>query len=454
MRRSVWSLTAVLPLLAVLPACNGSSLSPDAADDGVLEIWWNEGYYPEETEAVRQAVSAWSAENNIETELLIYSEKDLIQYIENAVTTGEAPDIIYGQTIEPSLIPRLAWEGRLADTTALLEPIRDRYTEEALEGVSYLNRDTGERSYYAVPIAQQTINIHYWRPLLAQINRSEADIAKDWQGFWQFWQGIQLPLRQAGQGEDFYSIGLPMSPAATDTSAIFEQFLEAYDIQVISPEGELLVNDPQVVAGIAEVLRSYTQFFPELVPPSATGWSDPDNNVIFLSRLTAMTVNPTLSIPGSQRQDPSTYQDQMATLPWPSKPSGDPMRYISSIKQAVIWADSNQQEEAAAFLSDFIEPANLSNFVQGAQGRYFPVMPEMLEGDFWNNPEDPHITVAVQQLNNTRPLATVYNAAYSEVQAQNVWGNAIYSIVAEGATPEEAAESAVAEIKRIFSEWN
>jgi multiple sugar transport system substrate-binding protein len=46
------------------------------------------------------------------------------------------------------------------------------------------------------------------------------------------------------------------------------------------------------------------------------------------------------------------------------------------------------------------------------------------------------------------------NPAYSEIQAQNIWGNAIKSILTDGLTPEEAAENAMAEIRSIFSEWN
>lgn len=450
-----WSLPVVLPLLVSLSACGGGPLGQGPEDDGILQIWWNEGYYPEETAAVRQAVDAWKAESGIETELLFFSEKDLVQKIENAVVTGEAPDIIYGQTLEPSLLPRLAWDGRLADTTDIVEPAQDLYTPAALEGVSYLNQETGERSFYGVPIAQQTTHIHYWRPLLAQVGLSSQDIPQDWEGFWQFWQDMQTPLRDSGLGPEFYSIGLPMSPAATDTSYQFEQFLEAYGVNLLSPDGELLANDPQVVQGIAEALRSYTSFYTaESVPPNALDWGDPDNNVIFLSRLTAMTANPTLSIPGSQLQDAATYQEQMATTLWPNKPNGEPMRYVSSIKQAVIWANSPQEEEAKAFLAYFIQPENLEGFVEGAQGRYFPVMPVLLEQDFWMNPDDPHISVAAQQFDNIRPLNTVLNPAYSEIQAQNIWGNAIQSILTDGVTPEEAAENAMAEIRSIFSEWN
>ncbi len=448
-------LALMVPLVVGIASCGGGSSGGPAKDDGVLEIWWNEGYYPEETETVRQAVADWSAETGIETSLVFYSEKDLIQSSESAIAAGTPPDILYGQTLEPSLVPKLAWEGKLADITDVIEPIRDRYSPEALDGVYYLNGETDERSYYAVPIAQQAAHIHYWNDLLASINQTGNDIPQDWNAFWGFWEQAQDSLRQNGWGDDLYGIGLPMSTDATDTSYQFEQFLEAFDVRLLDDSGELLVDDPQVRQGIIDTLTAYTSFYQDgYVPPNAVDWSDPDNNVLFLSGLTVMTPNPTLSIPGSQRQDEVTYRERMATVGWPNKPNGDPMRYVVSIKQVMIFADSPQLQEAKDFVSYFTQPEILSQFVEGAQGRYFPVMPQLLQNPFWTDASDPHISVAAKQFESTRPLYTVVSPAYSQVQAENVWGIAIRSVSADGVSPEEAADTAIAEIKRIFTRWN
>ena len=93
-----------------------------------------------------------------------------------------------------------------------------------------------------------------------------------------------------------------MSPLAGDTFFIFEQFLEAYNVRIVDENGQLLLDNPQVKAGIIEALTEYTNFYKNgYVPPAATQWSNPDNNIAFLSRNLLMTVNPSLSIPGSQR---------------------------------------------------------------------------------------------------------------------------------------------------------
>lgn len=441
--------------LAMLSACQGStgSLVGDNADDNVLEIWWSEGYYPEETETIRQVVREWSEANGIQADLLFYSEKDLVQQSESAIAAGNPPDVLYGYSFDVSLFPRLAWEGKLADTTEIIATQQDAYSPEALESVSYLNNQIGDRSYYAVPISQQSTHIHYWKPYLAQIEQAEENIPVAWDEFWQFWVDVQETLRSQGNA-DIHAVGLPMSTAATDTSYQFEQFLEAYNVTLLSETGELLIEDPAVRAGIIEALAAYTQPYQAGdVPPNATDWGDPDNNQFFLSRLTVMTANPTMSIPGSQRQDPITYSEQMATALWPNKPDGEPMRYVASTKQVAILADSNQLEAAESFVSYLIQPETLEQYITGAQGRFFPVMPKLLESDFWTDQSDPHTVIAAKQFERTRPFPTVYNPAYSQVQADNVWGMAIRSVVIDGLSPEDATDEAIAKIKQIFMEW-
>ncbi|NER78428.1 MAG: carbohydrate ABC transporter substrate-binding protein [Leptolyngbya sp. SIO1D8] len=445
---------SLLALTSIVACQNstGNTGGNSSSSDG-LEIWWSEGYYPEETEAIRQAVNNWSEEAGIPAEILFYSEKDLAQQSESAIAAGNPPDILYGYTFDFSLIPQLAWEGKLADTTDIIEPQESLYSPEALSSVSYQNNQAGNRSYYAVPISQQSTHIHYWKPLLAQINQDPDNIPTDWDNFWQFWVDAQVAIRESG-ADDIYALGLPMSRAATDTSYQFEQFLEAYNVTLISEDGQLLADNANVRSGIIQALTDYTRFYLEGdVPPNASDWGDPDNNQFFLSRLTLMTANPTMSIPGSQRQDPTTYNEQMVTILWPDKPNDQPMRYVTSIKQVAILADSDQLDAAKSFVSYLIQPDVLSAYIEGAQGRVFPVMPELLQESIWTDESDPHTAVASQQFQRTRPFPTVYNPAYSQVQAENIWGEMIRSVIVEGVSPEDATDNAIATIKQIFSEW-
>jgi len=192
------------------------------------------------------------------------------------------------------------------------------------------------------------------------------------------------------------------------------------------------------------------------VPPAAVDWLNTDNNTAFLNRTTLMTLNPSLSIPGSQREDEDIYRKQIATIEFPQEPDGEPSKYLVSVKQVVIFASSKNQQAAKDFLSYLIQPEHLGAYVKGGAGRYFPVMPQLWEDNFWQEPDDPHVWVAAKQFSkdSTRPIYQAQNSAYSMVQSENVWGKAIERVVVDGLSPKEAADEAINRIKEIFSEWN
>ena len=67
--------------------------------------------------------------------------------------------------------------------------------------------------------------------------------------------------------------------------------------QLVDDEGKLLVDDPKVKEGLAGALKDYTDPYTKgCVPPSATSWKDPDNNVAFHNKTTVLTHNATISI--------------------------------------------------------------------------------------------------------------------------------------------------------------
>ncbi|AFZ44137.1 carbohydrate ABC transporter substrate-binding protein, CUT1 family [Halothece sp. PCC 7418] len=447
-----------IAMFSLVVACDGFTPNfnnlANQVNDETLEVWWSEGYYPEETNAIRDAVRSWSAESDTKINLQFFSEKDLTQQTQSALSSGSLPDIIYGYTLDFGLAPRLAWEGKLADTTDMIEPVQDQFVPEALESVTYFNQADNNRSFYAVPIAQNAFYVHYWRSLLEKTGLSDPEnIPQDWNAFWQFWVNRQSEVDQEN-GKTIYGLGLPMSPAATDTHYFFEQMLEAYDVRVLDGNGQFILNNPNGINQLTQVLSQVTNFYKQgYVPPNAVNWSDPDNNVAFLSRRLLMTVNATLSIPGSQRQAPSTYQEDMVTMEWPQKPSGDPMRYIVSTKQMVIPKDTNQLQAAKDLVSYLIQPEVLGKFNKGSQGRFFPVMSDLISDPFWNDPSDPHISASADYFERTRSPYTKLNPAYGEVQTNQIWGKALVSIVQDGVSPAEAAEEAIDEINLIFEEW-
>ncbi|HLO47514.1 MAG TPA: ABC transporter substrate-binding protein [Kamptonema sp.] len=452
-------------LSIVLVAClNTSKPATDSNPTGspanssasnTLNIWWNKGYYPEEDTAFQQIITEWEKKSPIKVKLSFITDANIIQKTDKALISNKLPDIFFAHLTDINWSPKWAWEGKLVDVSDVIEPIKNLYAPNAIESVYLYNNKVKKRSYYAVPIEQQTIHISYWRDLLKEIGTNDNEIPKDWDGFWNFWKQAQEKLRQQGQ-KNIYALGLPMSPGASDTYFMFEQFLEAYHVKLLDEKGQLLVDTPATRQGIIKVLDWCANFYKEgVVPPGALSWQNTDNNVNFLNKTTLITANPSLSIPTSQKQDTDLYYNKIGTMEFPNEPDGKPMRYMASVKQAVIFASSPHQKVAKEFLSYLVQPENLGTYIKNSAGRWFPVMPQLLKDAFWKDPKDPHLPVALKQFTERqiRPFYPVLNPAYVKVQQENVWGQTLNRILKDRLSPEQAADEAIAQIKKIFAEW-
>ena len=83
-------------------------------------------------------------------------------------------------------------------------------------------------------------------------------------------------------------------------------------------------------------------------------------------------------------------------------------------------------------------------------------MPKLLEQPFWLDPSDPHRMAAVMQF-VTRPRDYNYSVAsghpgHSLVTGERLWGKAVHRVAAEGISPEQAVDEAIARIKEILAE--
>ena len=431
-----------------------------------FRVWWIQSFYPAETEALSQIVAEWEKRNNSKVEITFYNDGSINRDAENALENGNPPDILFSNTAEFALYPKLAWQNKLVDVSDVVEPVKNLFSPIALKAVAYKNSANPKPAYYAVPIAQLSAGLHYWRDLLADVGMADTSIPKDWDSFWTFWQTAQDRANNKGK-KDLYGIGLPMSAEGTDVIFMFEQFLTAYGVELLDDNGQLQIDSPKNRQGIIDALTKYTGFYKSKhVPPTAVQWTDADNNQVFLSRNSFMTTNPGLSIPASQQFDPEIYNKKLVTTEWSLAPDGKPLNYLVAVKQAVIFAAANvkenkddiakekaRQDLAKNLLSYIIQPNNLLTYLKGAGGRYFPTMPKLLEDPYYKDSKDPHILAATKQFQNTKSFYTAQNPAYSEVGAKQIWGKTIKSVATGANTPEKAANEAIAQIKTIFTQW-
>jgi multiple sugar transport system substrate-binding protein len=111
-----------------------------------------------------------------------------------------------------------------------------------------------------------------------------------------------------------------------------------------------------------------------------------------------MTPNPTLSIAATVRQDADTYYNQLGIAELPDKPNGESMRYLLSIRQAVIFKNSLHKSLAKKFIRYFIQPQVTIDYLKATNGRGQPVRKSVWSDPFWQNSQDPYIATVTKIL--------------------------------------------------------
>ncbi|MCS6877411.1 MAG: extracellular solute-binding protein [Geminicoccaceae bacterium] len=431
----------------------GLASAATAAD---LTVWWNKSYYPEEDQQFDKIVKEFQAKTGKKVEYVMFTNEDVPRKVLAALTAGEPPDLSYAFLFDVQHTARWAFEDVLEDVSDVVETVRPHLLPSALEAVTLLNGRTGKKSIYAMPVAQQVEHIHVWKDMLDQAGLKLSDVPRTWNEYWDWWCKVAQPaVRRTTGNRNVFGIGQPMSSSASDTFFAFMMFLNAFDTKIVDPAtGRLTVDDPKVRQGMIKALESYTKPFKDrCVPPGAVNWSDADNNVNFLNRITIMVPNPSLSIPASQYNNPdrSVYYEKMVTLEWPDKPDGRPIEYTTSIKTVVIFKNSKNKALAKEFMKFFLQPENLGPYLEGSLARWFPVDKRLIDRPYWKDQTDPHRVVQVRQYTQRPqvPFPHVYNHRIIAVNAENAWGKAVTRVVLDNWTAERAIDELIARMKEL-----
>jgi multiple sugar transport system substrate-binding protein len=440
----------MLGLLAGTVLAGAAGQSAVAAD---LVIWWNKSYYQEEDDKFEEIVRSFESNSGMDVEYSLFTNEDAPVKALAALSAGEVPDLAFGFLFDLQHTSRWAYEGKLVDVSDVLEPMADRFMPVALESVNLINGQTGERAYYAFPTQQQTAHIHVWNSLLKDIGQSMADIPGTWNEFWQYFCDQQSELRRSTGNRNFYGVGQPMSSSASDTIFHFMMFANAFNVQWLAEDGSSVLGDHR--DELIAALDSYVMPVRERCnPPGAVNWIDSDNNVNFLNQVTLMTPNPSMSIPASQyTQNPENYTTNIGSIEWPDKPDGEPIVYMTAIKTAVIFEGAKNVEGAKDFMRYLYEPENIGPFLEGSIGRWFPVMPELVETPFWQDDSDPHRRIhrVMYMERPQNPFPFVYNHRFMQIMTENAIGKAVGRIVLESWSTEDAADELIERVEAAIA---
>lgn len=460
MRYKIWAIGALV--------CTGliAGSSAYAQEQKKLTVSWIKGFYKGEDDALLEAIKKFEAKyKNIKIELSQYPTQDTIPKTVAALDSGSPPDVAYSDVFDFQVTSKWAYEGKLEDISSVINPIRAKFAPNTVETTFLYNNQTKTRAYYAFPLKQQTTHIHYWKDMLAEAGFKDGDIPTDWKGYWDFWcDKVQTGYRK-NTGKRVFGMGFPMGVDSTDSFYMFLTFMDAYNVKLVNDSGKLLVDDLTVRQGLINAMTDYISVYTKgCTPPSSTSWKDADNNVAFHNKTTVMTSNPTISVPAKWLDDMNNavltpeqraiakknYTELITTTGFPNKPDGSKMKYRSSIKTGVIFKDAKNKEDAKKFVAFILDEANLTPYVEGSMGRWFPVTKTAQQSAFWK--ADPHrLAVYNQFMNGTVPFELTKNFKFTLLNNENVWAKAMNRILNERVPVDKAVDEMIARIKTVAS---
>ena len=452
--------------LLATAACMTTALlaSGHAVAQEKLTVWWGKGFYKAEDDALFAAIKKFEAKNpKIKIDLSLYAPQEMIPKSVAALDAGNPPDVAYGDVYDFQVTAKWAFDGKLEDVSSIIDPMRAKFEPSALATTFLFNNANQTRAYYAYPIKQQTMHIQYWKDMLADAGFKDSDIPKDWKGYWDFWcDKVQAGYRQKS-GTRAFGIGQPLGVDSSDSFFSFLTFMDAHNVKLVNDSGKLLVDDPSVRQGLINTLTDYTNVYSRgCTPPSSTNWKDPDNNVAFHNKTTVMTHNATISIAAKWLDDmnnqtltqaqrdtaKANYTEKIATAGFPNKPDGSKMVYRAAVKTGVIFKDAKNKDAAKKFVAFMLDDANLTPYVEGSLGRWFPVTKAAQQSAFWKG--DPHrIAVYNQFMAGTSPFEFTKNYKFTVLNNENVWAKAANRVLSEKVPVDKAVDEMIARIKVV-----
>src|ERR1700716_4443631 len=315
----------------------GSGLMPRRAKAaGELTVWWTQGFYKAENDAVIAWMADWEKRNNTKVNLTIMNGPDVITKLIAGMQVGDVPDVVHTVTGDRFLMPRAAWNDQLEDVSDVVESQKTEFLETALNSARLHNAKQKKSSYYAVPTKASSLLNEVWLPLLEEAGFAATDVPGTQDKFYDFFQIVQDKLR--AKGKRIFGLGYSMATKEADSGNLFHQFLVAHGgVGIVTPDGKLNIDDPAVRQAATTTLeRLTTPFKKGYVPPGAINWGDVDNNNAFFARQVVMTPNATISIAAAQRDKQDQYYKEIITHPLPLGNDGNPVPALITVVPAFV----------------------------------------------------------------------------------------------------------------------
>jgi multiple sugar transport system substrate-binding protein len=452
------------PLFAASLVALGLVAAGQAAAEETLTVWWVKGFYKAEDDALFAAIKKYEEKHkDVKVELSQYPVQDMIPKTVSALDSGSPPDVAYADVYDFQVTGKWAYEDKLEDLSSVINPMKARFAPNTIETTYLYDDKTKAKAYYAFPIKQQTMHIEYWIDMLADAGFKESDIPTGWKDYWSFWCDKVQPASRAKSGKRTFGIGMPMGVDSSDSFYSFLTFMDAYNVKLVDDNGKLLVDDPKVKAGLVGALTDYTTpYIKGCTPPSSTSWKDPDNNVAFHNKTTVMTHNATISLaakwqddmdnqtftPEQREEAKKNFTERIRTAGFPNKPDGGKMVYRTAVKTGVVFKAAKNKARAKEFVAFLLQEENLTPYVEGALGRWFPVTKEAQARPFWQANEH-RKSVFNQYAAGTVTFEFTKNYKFTILNNENVWAKAMSRVVTDKIPVDKAVDEMIERIKVV-----
>ena len=317
---------------------------------------------------------------------------------------------------------------------------------------------TKKRAYYGVPLTQDVLPNHIWRPLVEKAGFQMEDIPRTWDAFYDFFKEVHKKLKAQGV-RNVYGLGLNVTTNGVDPNNVFNYFLIAYGGGgIVTKDGKLHLDDPKVKQAVVHALTYPATAYKEgFVPPGAINWNDADDNNAFHAKQIVMDLDGTISTEVAiLSQGKKEDYDAIVTMGLAQSNDGQPVPSQAGAFSVLIPKGAKNVAVAKEFLKFLAQPNNNNELLKVGIARRVPSMPQIVKDDpWWLDKSDQHRVAYVTQalLSPTVPQLWAYNPAYAQVQNEHVFPTGWADIAKDGATPQAAAEKAMKRVEDIFEKY-
>src|SRR5437764_13290803 len=343
------------------------------------EVWWPQGFVPEEDTAIKKIAADYEKASGNKIDLSITPFAPQRQKIVAAMQTGVVPDAMVNNPGE--IIALHAWEDKLVDVTDVVETQKSLYTETALLNTFCYNSKAKKRAYYGVPLTQDVLPNHIWRPLVEKAGFNMEDVPKTWDAFYDFFKEVQKKLKAQGM-RNVYGLGLNVTTNGVDPNNVFNYFLIAYGGgDIVTKDGKLHLDDPKVKEAAIKALTYPTTAYKDgFVPPGAINWNDADDNNAFHAKQIVMDLDGTISTEVAVlSQGKKEDYDGIVTMGLAQSNDGKPVPSQAGAFSALIPKGAKNLEVAKDFLKFLSKPNSLNEMLKVGLARGGPAMTQKVK---------------------------------------------------------------------------